>query len=121
MSTPQKIHRLDKHDRLKRILLKYGDAHDISFYFRQRTPAEKFSNKNEVKQFTYLLGGDIAVAKCIGVRREAVWGWGDRNRIPKKHWKKLAEMANEKGVVFPRETLIALQVNKLTASLNQDT
>ena len=123
MPAPTKIDRLTKpkalkgHDKLVRILLRYGDAHNLNFYFKERAPEERFNDKNEVKKFTYLLGGDIAVGKYLEINRLTIYRWGILNRIPHKYWKKLAEMAKEKDVEFPLESFKAAEMAKLNAQL----
>lgn len=123
MPAPTKIDRLTKpkalkgHDKLVRVLLRYGDAHNLNFYFKERAPEERFDNKNEVKKFTYLLGGDIAVGKYLGINRLTPYQWGILNRIPHKYWNKLAEMAKEKDVEFPLESFKAREIEKLNTQL----
>ena len=49
------------------------------------------------------LGGALFLARYLGIKRPAIYNWGQIGIIPPRHYLALAELAEEKKVFLDRE------------------
>jgi hypothetical protein len=61
-----------------------------------------------VRDVILALGGTTVIARKLGLSRQLVHFWGNRNSIPAAYWEELVNLAGKSGVSLSPERLMRI-------------